>query len=307
MSALRLLSWNVNGRVEDAAKRQIFAAISMTPDVVALQEITRRSADFWRAGLLEAGYSVLTSDPELLKITPPLLPHLGSRPKKRTYLNLIASKLPIASLPGLSFHDRAEAFPEKYLAARVSLDGAAIDVHNAHTPPGVSVKMLKVYYWEAMLARLEEPTDAAKVLCGDFNAPGTQREEYRVGTSHADDDDRRWDEAEIGFLNHPELRDVYRATRGPGPPYAVSVTTGWGWTRRIPRRYDQIYASKEFDLSKSECEYLSHLMSWPETVNDPDGLHEPPPEAREGLSDHAPVLATLRFSPPERLSTSADP
>lgn len=63
------------------------------------------------------------------------------------------------------------AFPEKYLAAKVIVDGVEIDVHNAHLPPGVSRGLIKVHAFEAIRRRIEADTHVPRVLCGDFNAP----------------------------------------------------------------------------------------------------------------------------------------
>ena len=39
---VKILSWNVNGRIEDAARRQIRAVLRRDPDVICLQEVTGR-------------------------------------------------------------------------------------------------------------------------------------------------------------------------------------------------------------------------------------------------------------------------
>lgn len=104
----------------------------------------------WCRGLLRAGYSVVANI-DLVTLPYPQPPYASPPfPRrvpggaieqveqiKRKYFNLSAARHPIAMLPGLSFDDREEmrfAFPEKYLAARVIVDGGTIDVHNAHLP-----------------------------------------------------------------------------------------------------------------------------------------------------------------------------
>ena len=37
---MKILTWNVNGRIEDAAKRQIRAVLRRDPDIICLQEVT---------------------------------------------------------------------------------------------------------------------------------------------------------------------------------------------------------------------------------------------------------------------------
>ncbi len=55
---MKVLSWNVNGRVKGAARRQLDAVLNRDPDVIALQEVTRGNYAVWCSGLTSAGYSV---------------------------------------------------------------------------------------------------------------------------------------------------------------------------------------------------------------------------------------------------------
>ncbi len=52
---MRLLSWNLAGRVK-LAPRQLEAIGEREPDVVALQEVTQRTAPILWDGLTEIGY-----------------------------------------------------------------------------------------------------------------------------------------------------------------------------------------------------------------------------------------------------------
>lgn len=220
----------------------------------------------------------------LLDAPGPVLPHTGERFRQRRNFNLIASKLPIERCSGLSMSDPVEGFPEKYLVARIDLNGNAVEVHNAHTPPGVTVDMLKVEYWEAVADRIEQPTDAARVLCGDFNSPWSESDDgFVTGGDRPDPEEQaRWKSAELRLLDHPELRDVYRANHVAGTPFPISYIRTPG-TETC--RYDRVYASEEFDLAHSRCEYFDDLLSRPPSMR---------AEAEDtGLSDHAPVLATL--------------
>src|SRR3954453_22441497 len=107
---MKVITWNVNGRVGDAAQRQITALLHRKPDVVALQEMTgnpnrRGSGNYpiWVESLIDAGFSVVSSG-DLLAIaypepdygTPPL-PLSWRKPHghiKLTPFNLIASRHP---------------------------------------------------------------------------------------------------------------------------------------------------------------------------------------------------------------------
>ena len=56
---MKILTWNVNGRIEDAARRQIRAVLRRDPDIICLQEVTGKpggrhpgSYPTWSATLL---------------------------------------------------------------------------------------------------------------------------------------------------------------------------------------------------------------------------------------------------------------
>jgi exonuclease III len=274
---MRLLSWNVRGYTGPTKERQLSEVLKHQPDLIALQEVVRGSVDFWRKNLAGEGYEVLTSDLKLLDVECPFLAHKGHRMGRRKNLNLIASRAGIEPLPGLEV-GVGDGFPEKYLAGTVEIDGARIDVHNVHTPPGSTTKMLKVEYWEAVLAQVNRPTQSARILCGDFNSPWSEDDEgFVIGGGRVDpQEERRWKEAELGFLDHPELRDIYRAHHVAGERFATSHMRG-----NTPCRYDHVYVSKEFEIDECRCEYLEGILG-------------------TGVSDHAPVLATVRVEQGER-------
>lgn len=285
-NTMRLVTWNVAGR-RKALAAQLDEVLRLDVDVVALQEVVAASLDAWRNGLTAAGYDVVTSDPDLLEVPAPTLPHRPDRgPRQRKNLNLIASKRPhrIERLSGATLPDPAQAYPERHLVARVELDGSAVDVHNVHTPPGSRVRMLKVHFWEAMRERLDDPTDAARILCGDFNSPYHEDDEGfgDLGKQRYRVDRDRWRAAELGFLDHPEMRDVYRTHHQAGQPFAASYIRKRSNARC---RYDHVFVSPEFDLDRCTCEYLERLMTKPASMRGDS--------QNTGLSDHAPALATL--------------
>lgn len=259
---MKVLSWNLNGRSGKAAEKQVDAVRERSADVVCLQEVTRASYGIWMRALMAEGYA-LASTADLLTV-----PYPG--PIQRKYFNVTAARSPIAPLAGISFIDpeqREVAFPEKYLAARILIGRTEVDVHNAHLPPGSTRETIKVDAFEAIRRRIDEPTANPRVLCGDFNTPQGEDEESLVtwASAHPVAVQERWDAAERQVLEHPELRDAYRALHRDGDPYPVSHRT-----RGFNRRYDHIYASAE--LEPKACKYL---MSWLD----------------DGLSDHAAVEA----------------
>jgi len=267
---IRVLSWNVNGRVRGTLQQQLECVLAEAPDVLALQEVTLNSYEDWWQGLLAAGYSV-ASNVELSRLPYPDV----DPPVRRKYLNVTATRGRIATLPGLSFSDPGQArlaFPEKYLVTRISLGALAVDVHNAHLPPGSSRGELKMQAFQAIRRRIDEPTSVPRVLCGDFNTPQAEDDESVTtwASSHPALRDE-WDAAERGVLAHPKLRDLYREQHPPSEPYPASH-----YTRGIRRRYDHIYASDE--LQAVGCRYITDWLE-------------------ERLSDHAPVEADLILAP----------
>lgn len=288
--AMRVFCWNVQGRVEPTLGRQLRRVLERRPDVIALQELTVKSYPGWRDQLEDADYSVLSTErligepyPEPPYEEPPFPPPRGGGKRghiRRTNFNLIAARHPIDMLDGLSFPDAGErrfAFPEKYLAARVELYGATLEVHNAHVPPGASRGVLKVHAFEAIRRRVDTDEPTPRILCGDFNAPWEENADGPVTKLRKWPEEiaRRWRDAETALLANPDMRDVYRDVHKQGTDFPVSHWTGR--KRLTPHRYDYVFASPE--LETISCEYVS---DWLERN-----------ERGWRLSDHAPVVADL--------------
>lgn len=201
-------------------------------------------------------------------------------------------------LPGLSFDDREEmrfAFPEKYLAAMVIVDGVEIDVHNAHLPPGVSRGLIKVHAFEAIRRRIDVDTHVARVLCGDFNAPVEEDADGPISQSSgpwSESDQERWKMAEKRIVDSLAMRDVYLDVTLPSR-FLPLISQGAGtdaWAT------DTTTSSRPSKSITKSCAYLS---DWLEADN-ADGR----------LSDHAPVEAELsltRARSQEAPSRQADP
>ena len=274
-AAVKVVSWNVKGGLRgdrSRARRQLELLVERDPDVIALQEITEDNYPAWDAGLRAAGY-VLTSGLDLVRAPYPPPPyHPDSRTSSqihRLYFNLIASRTGCEELPGLGWEDPTEAataFPEKYLAAQIELDGRVVSIHNAHLPPGKTRGIFKVHHFEAIARRIDAETGPT-ILCGDFNAPLLEDEEGpnvtgrsardapRGGWSELYD---RWNAAEERVLTHPHLRDAYRAVRKPGDPFPVSHYTGNPSRKMGTKRYDYIFVSEHFETER--CIYLTDWL-----------------------------------------------
>ncbi len=265
---MKILSWKVSGQLGALAQRQIEAVLERGPDVLALQEISAGNYGDWCESLMGAGYSIVSAIDLVGVPYPEMAP-----PIRRRYFNLTATRRPIAPLKGLRFEDPeqlAVAFPEKYLAARVLVDGVPVEVHSADVPPSETLGLIKVHALQAIRRRVDESPDRPLVLCGDFMTPRSE-DENSVTTwagTHAKYNEE-WEAAERSILEHPELRDVYRERHEPGTRFPVSK-----YTRGTPHRYDHIYASPQ--LETVSCGYLGEWLT-------------------RKLSDHAPVEAELLF------------
>lgn len=263
---MKIMSWKICGQLAALAQRQIDAVLEREPDVLALQEVSAGNYDEWSAALSGAGYSVVSSI-ELTKLPYPEM----SPPLRRRYFNMIATRRPVVALEGLKYEDAGQAevaFPEKYMAASVVVDGVSVEVHNADVPPSETLGLMKMHAFQAIRRRVDQSAGRPLVLCGDFMSPRSEKESGLTtwAGTHAKYD-AEWDAAERSILEHPVLRDVYLDVHEPGTRFPVSK-----YTRGTQHRYDHIFASPE--LETVSCTYESKWIT-------------------RKLSEHAPVEAEL--------------
>jgi endonuclease/exonuclease/phosphatase family metal-dependent hydrolase len=178
---MRILSWNVQESGGRRVTAQLEVLLEREADLLALQAVSPGGYQAWCGGLLQAGYSLVSSiDLVYVAYPPPPYPKgIAQRQIKRGGFHLTAARRPIAALPGLRFDDPAErrlAFPEKFVAAEVALSEGVIEVHNAGAPPGSSRRILKPQALSAVARRLEVRPELPQILCGDFNMPQPEQE-----------------------------------------------------------------------------------------------------------------------------------
>jgi exonuclease III len=263
---MRILSWKICGQLARLSQRQIDAVREHEPDVLALQEVSEGNYTAWFESLTHEGYSVVSAR-ELTKLPYPEM----SPPLRRRYFNLIASRRPLAPLQGLRFEDggqAAVAFPEKYMAATIQLDGVPVEIHNADVPPSETLGLMKMHALQAIRRRVDQSAGRPLVLCGDFMTPRHETDDGLTtwAGTHAKYD-AEWDAAERSILEHPVLRDVYLDCHTPGGRFPVSK-----YTRGTGHRYDHIFASPDFETVS--CTYMREWLT-------------------KKLSEHAPVEAEL--------------
>lgn len=270
---IKLISWNVNGRVGAALDRQAAALREEAPHVLCLQEVTVGSEPAWMERLASAGLTEIETTTRLI----------GSG---RRYANLIASHWPLARLSPTEFEI---PYPEKVLSAVVAAPSVALEVHNAHLPPGSTRPLHKLATFEGIFERLARPARRPRILCGDFNTPRREHADGTVETRagrHAALADR-WESAERNVLlglRDFDLTDAYRGLHGYDTHPASYLP---GDRDATERRYDHIYVSKS--AHAVDCGYRGDWL-------------------RDGLSDHAAVWVHLALphEPPSRAERLAE-
>lgn len=259
-----LVSWNVAGRIRrQATQAERIAALS--PDIVCLQEVTARSAAPWTERLHEAGLTAV-------RVAEP--PGPAAR-RARPLSALLASRweqdpVAVEALP----------WPERVLAARV----AGLEVVNLHSPISPSPGLAKVLTHEAVHEHLVQGA-GPRLVCGDLNTPRREHPDGRVWTFARDrygrlreDRGERWDAAELALIKGLEgagFRDAFRALHGLQPREPSWVWQRWGGGYRL----DHLIVSSAVDVLV--CGYLHEWRD-------------------EGLSDHSPLIAHIRW--PDKLA-----
>jgi exonuclease III len=151
---VRLVTWNVAGRVQRLPE-QAAAVAAVGADVVALQEVTKRTLPLWREALADAGLAHSVS--ALDDFTPPPPRRLGVLTAARDPVTVLA---PPAGLP----------WAERVVMARVDA-AEPFAVVNVHSPISPSPDLAKVRTHEVLAAALALAWDPPVVLCGDLNTP----------------------------------------------------------------------------------------------------------------------------------------
>ena len=267
--SLRLISWNIGGRVK-ANRKQTQAIKSRAPDVVALQEVRLNALKQFQRLLPELDLSHIVESA-----------HLADQ-HDRVYGELIASRWPVQHIPGISART---TFPERALSANIDSPWGDIEIHTVHVVPGSSCGWKKIEMFEEIYCRLSHSSEIPRILCGDFNSPQFETPDGRVvtwgqragqdGEILIKDGRERWDAGErsvLEWLADYDLSDVFRRLNGHNVE-AFSWSSKYQGKVVNRRRFDHVFASD--DLNPVECRYLEQV-------------------AKLGLSDHTPIEATFR-------------
>lgn len=267
---IRLITWNVARRTSRLPDQAAVLA-ERRPDVVALQEVTRRTLPLWRRAF------------ELMGLTHVRVSEVG--PATVSEESAGRTLVMVASRPALEGADQDLQVPrgESAVSVVVNAPSERFEVHCVHVPNAAN-GWVKVETLRALRLALGMPPRLPRVLCGDLNIP---RRELPDGTTISFARDTRgrlradrgagWDAAELGIvpgLRELGYRDVYRTLHGyaraePSWTWRTIAGHDGGW------RLDHIFASD--GLLPRACEYHHE---WRE----------------RGLSDHSALEADLEFS-----------
>ncbi len=264
---LRLITWNVARRATGLAE-QARALADREPDVVALQEITRRTLPLWRRAF------------ELIGLTHVRSSELGggsggSARRARTVV-MIASRHELEATGKPLPVPR----PESALSVASLTASGPVEIHCVHVPNAAN-GWVKVETLQALRQGLGGPAAAPRVLCGDLNIPRRELPDGRTISFARDsrgglrpERGQEWDDAELGVvpgLRDLGFRDAYRTLHG----YA-SRSPSWTWKQIAGHdggwRLDHVFVSEE--LIPLGCHYHH---DWRE----------------QGLSDHSALEADL--------------
>ena len=168
------------------------------PDVVALQEVTAKTAPWWRDALAGAG------------LTHCAVTH-AEKPRRLGVLT--AAREPLRELP----RPEGLPWPERVLCCALG----DLEIVNVHSPISPSPDLAKVRTHEVLAAYLHGRRPA--ILCGDLNTPRRELPGGEILTFAHDTKGRlreergeRWNLAERALVKDLGWVDAYRSLHGYG-------------------------------------------------------------------------------------------
>lgn len=305
-TALRVLSWNVQGAVPpNGSIERIQDQVTYLeddaglPDIVLLNEVTTIQRERWRDLLTDIGYREIVDTlewaTELRESTVP--PHQDynhvngnliavHETSSASNLERVPASIRDGPWGGADLKDWDTNFPEKILNANVSLGDTALELWNVRAVPGRMHGEEKIKILENAYNRIVKGNSMPCILTGDFNSPNRELADGTIIPWRYEDEGEiaeRWVAAEMNILQGLEdkgMVDVFREQHG----YCdldildVSHATQTEDPLAVPpaevdgKRFDHMIAS--VSLNPQECWYEHEGFS---------------------CSDHVPLVA--EFSP----------
>lgn len=238
---LRLITWNVARRVSRIVEQATALAVR-EPDVVALQEVTRRTLPVWRSafefmGLAHVRASLDAADPARIPAT------------RRLTGVMLASRTALCD----ARQPLVVPWPETSMCAAAQTDQGPVEVFCVHVPNAAN-GLIKVKTLQAVRHGLIAAEPAPRVLCGDLNTPRRELPGGQVISFARDSRGRlrpdrgpEWDAAELDVvpgLQELGYQDAYRALHAHDAP-----EPSWTWKRIAGHhggwRIDHIFASPQ--------------------------------------------------------------
>jgi exonuclease III len=268
---IRLITWNVARRASRLVD-QATAVARREPDLVALQEVTRRTLPLWCRAFELMGLTDLRAS---------ALGHesAGGNSFEKTRV-MVASRVPLSDVDDPLVLPR----PESAVSVLAQFASGPLEVHCVHVPNAAN-GWVKVETLQALRRGLSRQSRIPRVLCGDLNTPRRELSDGQTISFARDsrgrlrpDRGREWDAAELDVV--PGLRDLrysdaYRTLHGyqsRSPSWTWKTIAGHdgGW------RLDHTFVSAE--LIPVACQYHHQ---WRE----------------QGLSDHSALETDLDRCP----------
>lgn len=262
-NSLIIATWNVNS--VRARLPNLLAWLDKNPvDILLLQELKCVTEQFPRPELEERGYNLAIHG-------------------QKTFNGVaICSKYPLedvtTTLPG-----DAEDHAARYIEAVVSLRDTALRVASVYVPNGQEVGSDKFAYKLAFLDRLQAHWRAQltyheiAVLGGDFNVAPYPVDVYDPAKLDGSVCYHPEERARLRALLHLGLVDAFRLKHADARQYSWWDYRAGGYARNHGLRIDHLL------LSPEAADHLAEA-----TIDET-------PRGEEKPSDHAPVLATLKF------------
>ncbi len=223
-TTLDVVTWNLDRPPVARFREQLDALATVGPDLLALQELGRRTSERCRDLLQSAGY-------------PHVVIGRTVRDRRPTATDvLLASRHPLEPLDPQPYDGPRS---HRVVAAKAGTQMGPVTVHGVHVVPGSQDGWTKARMLDGLVdaMRATDPADPA-IFCGDCNAPRAERDGTIVPFEDpaAGAAERRL----LGPNADHDLVDAYRAVAGADEAYSFETDAGDRY------RFDHVLASPAF-------------------------------------------------------------